>query len=89
MKRLFAMLCVLAFSSIAHADYAYGPFMSWGYVDTHHIIVQGSGKYLITAPYCYIYSSSNVKILSDALGPWDGKLMVDGQVCDVQEVSRL
>lgn len=82
-------LAALVYANSAFADYAYGPFMTWRMVDTHHVIIEGSGNFLVKTPYCYIYSSSNIQILSDMLGPWDGKIMVDGQVCEVQEVVRM
>lgn len=89
MKKILVLIGALAVSSLAHADYAFGPFYSWRYVDSHHIIVQGAGNFLLTMPSCFVNMASNVKVLSDTLGPWDGKVMVDGQVCDIQDVSRI
>lgn len=89
MKKLIALMSILLLSMTAKADYAYGPFNTWTYVDTHNIIVQGAGKYLVQMQFCFIFPSSTIKILSNPLGPYIGKILVDDQVCDVTQVHRI
>ncbi len=88
MKKLLVLALLLA-SAAARADYAYGPFNTWRLIDNHNIILEGAGKFLVKLPYCFVNGASSVHVLSDQLGPYDGKILVDGTICDVTEVHRL
>lgn len=92
MKKLL-LLIVMLVPCLARADYFYYGRQCdrWQYLDTHTILLlQGSTpKALLKLPYCYIYSSSSLTVLTDTLGPYDGKILVDGNVCEPQEVHNL
>ena len=63
----------------------------WQRIDTHTIILSrgSTPKALVVLPYCYIYTSSTLTVLTDTLGNWDGKVLVDNEVCEVREVKKI
>jgi len=62
----------------------------WSKVDTHKIIMyRGSTAIaLLDIPYCYFYSSSDIKLVKNNICKWD-KIIVDGEVCEIRSVERL
>lgn len=62
----------------------------WSRIDTHKIMMyRGSTAIaLLDIPYCYIYSSSDVRLVKADVCSWD-KIIVDGEVCDIRNVERL
>ncbi len=62
----------------------------WSRIDTHKIIMyRGSTAIaLIDIPYCYIYTSSDIKLVKDYVCNWD-KIIVEGEVCDIRSVEKL
>ena len=63
---------------------------SWSRIDTHTIIVYRAGTpiALLKIPYCFIYSSSDIRIIKSLVCSWD-KIFVDDEVCDISKVERL
>jgi hypothetical protein len=85
------LLCLIG--SVARADYVYDATSTtqWQFIDTHTIILVKSARpyALVKMPFCFIYSSSRLQVLTDDLGPYQGKILVDDEVCEPQEVVRL
>jgi hypothetical protein len=67
-----------------------GSATSWARVNTHTIIVyRGSTPVaLLKIPYCYIYSTSDIRIIKSYVCSWD-KIIVDDEICDISKVERL
>lgn len=62
----------------------------WTLVDSHKIIIYKGGRAiaLLDLPYCFIYSTSDIKFINDYVSNWD-KILIDGEVCDIRSVKRL
>jgi hypothetical protein len=62
----------------------------WSRIDTHKIIIYrgNSAIALLEIPYCYIYSTSEIRLIKDYVCNWD-KIVIDGEVCDIRKVVRL
>lgn len=62
----------------------------WERIDTHTIIIyRGSNAIaLLKIPYCYIYPSSNIRIIKENVCNWD-KIIIDDEACDIRNVERL
>jgi hypothetical protein len=88
-----AMLSIVVLPFTAHADYVYDArsATTWTYVGTHTIILNNGSRpvALIKMSLCYINHSSSLSVLTDDLGPYDGKILVDGEVCEPSSVSRI
>ncbi|GIV53028.1 MAG: hypothetical protein KatS3mg038_3549 [Candidatus Kapaibacterium sp.] len=93
MVRWVVGLCI-ALASVfgkAHADCAdVSNVTGWSYVDSHTIILYQYSKpiALLKVPWCYIYSTSRIRLLKTYMCSWD-KILVDGTVCDVTEIKNL
>jgi len=88
---LFVVLLVGLLSSIVWADCVdLSVSTSWARLDSHKIIVyRGSTAIaLLEIPYCFIYSTSEIKLVKDYVCNWD-KIIIDGDVCDITKVERL
>jgi len=94
MRKAIIGLIVLVLILIASNVYAgcvdIGTATSWSCVDTHTIIIyRGSSAIaLLKIPYCFIYSSSDIRPIKDYICSWD-KIIIDGEVCDITKVERL
>jgi hypothetical protein len=85
------IIMIFSINSITHADCVdVGSATSWSRIDTHTIIVYRASTplVLLKMPYCYIYSSSEIRFIKDYICDWD-KIIVDGEVCDITKVERL
>jgi hypothetical protein len=91
MKALIA--CLMLIGSVAKADYVFDATSSnqWQFVNTHTIILVKNGQpyVLVKMPFCFIYNTSTLKVLTDDLGPYQGKILVDDEVCEPQAVTKL
>jgi hypothetical protein len=63
----------------------------WQFVNTHTIMLVKNGEpyALVKMPFCFIYNTSTLRVLTDDLGPYEGKILVDDEVCEPQEVTNL
>jgi hypothetical protein len=83
---LVMLNCTMAWAECADVSGA----TSWSRIDTHKIIIyRGSTPLaLLDIPYCYIYSTSEIRFIKDYVCNWD-KIIIDGEVCDIRNVERL
>jgi hypothetical protein len=90
---LFLAVSMVLVTHPGRADYIYDAqsATTWTYVDTHTIILNAGGRpyALVKMPFCFIYRSSALSVLTDDLGPYDGKILVDGEVCEPNTVNRI
>lgn len=65
-----------------------GSITKWVRIDTHKIIMyRGSTAIaMLDIPYCYIYPTSEIKVVNDYVCNWD-KIIVEGEVCDIRNVE--
>lgn len=80
-------------TQVAYSDYYYYAknLNSWQYIDTHTILLfqNNQPKILAKFPFCFIYSSSSIQVLTDTLGNYDGKVLIDNEVCQPSEVTKI
>lgn len=92
-KTLSSCLLIPLLSNVSFADYYYyaKDLTSWQYIDNHTIIFSqyNQPKILVKFPFCFIYQSSNIQILTDTLGNYDGKVLIDNEVCEPTEVKTI
>lgn len=93
MKKLLLAVLFFVSSFGALADYLYDAksMDKWQRLDTHVILLSRGSMptAVVTLPYCYIYTSSTITILTDTIGNYDGKILVDSEVCEVREVKKI
>jgi len=92
-KLLSSCLLISLLSNISFADYYYyaKDLTSWQYIDNHTVIFSqyNQPKILVKFSFCFIYQSSNIQILTDTLGNYDGKVLIDNEVCEPNEVKTI
>ena len=91
--RLGVVAALLALSSHVSAECVYGATDKSRFtrLDTHTILLQGGyDSDVILKTYCFIYTTSEVTVLKDDFCSYeDSVLYVDGEVCDVNQVTKV
>lgn len=92
MKKIFAVLFLVLFVCAAKADYSVyiGNAVKWSHIDSHTIVLYSYSKAIciVKARYAYIYSSSDIRFLSDYISNWD-YFLLDGHREEITSVERL
>lgn len=88
---ILVTIMIFLFSHITYADCVdVSSVTAWSRVNAHTIIIYvgETPLALLKLPYCYIYSTSEIKFIKDYICNWD-QMIVDEEVCDIKEVKRL
>lgn len=92
MKKLLALSLLLC-STLVQADYIYdaNDTDTWTFIDTHTIILNKHRHpyVLVKLPFCFIYQTSSLQVLTENLGIYDGKILIDNEICEPNSVTKL
>ncbi len=68
----------------------FGNVTAWSRFDAHTIIVYQNQRpiALLKIPYCYVYSSAEIRMIKEYVCDWD-KIIVDDDVCEITRVERI
>jgi hypothetical protein len=92
MKKLLVLAFVAA-SGLAHADYVYNIDSNtrWSLLDSTHIVIHQYSRPMAVVKLggCFANRASQLTFLTNHLGSFDGKIFIDGQVCDVWDVKKI
>jgi hypothetical protein len=88
-----ALIGTFVLSGAAKADYLYNALSvnSWSFVDSQTIMIYNNRRPMAVVKMvtCILNRASSIQILTDNLGPFDGKILVDGEVCEPTAVTKI
>jgi hypothetical protein len=93
MVRFWIALCVVLIAvcgrSVADCANVSG-VTGWRYIDSHTIVVYRGTQpiALLKIPWCFIFTTSQIRFLKTFICPWD-KILIDGNVCDITDIYNL
>jgi hypothetical protein len=93
MVRFWVALCVVLIAvcgrSVADCANVSG-VTGWRSIDSHTIVVYRGTQpiALLKIPWCFIFTTSQIRFLKTFICPWD-KILIDGKVCDITEIRNL
>ena len=88
-----AFIVSFVFTSNSYADCVFGAKNKTKYnrLDNNTIILSGGfGSEIMIKTFCFISPASSVKVLKDSFCSYESSVLyIDGEVCDVNNVSKL